>query len=167
MRKIKDILRLRHEAKLSYRGIAQALDIGYGTVVDYLKRADQAQLQWPLPADLDERDLGRLLFPTQARTGQRRFTEPYFPDTYLQLMQKEVTKQLLWQEYRQLHPDDGYSYVQFCHRYLVWLGCQKRSMRQIHLAGEKLFVDYCGPTMPVVNPDTGEVRQAQVFVASL
>ena len=167
MRKIKDILRLRHEAKLTYRGIAQALDIGYGTVVDYLKRADHAQLQWPLPVDLDERDLGRLLFPTQARTGQRRFIEPDFPDTYLQLKQKEVTKQLLWQEYRQLHPDDGYSYAQFCHRYLVWLGCQKRSMRQIHLAGEKLFVDYCGPTMAVVNPDTGEVRQAQVFVAVL
>ena len=69
MRKIKDILRLRYEAKLSYRGIAQALDIGYGTVVDYLKRADQARLQWPLPTHLDERDLGRLLFPTQARTG--------------------------------------------------------------------------------------------------
>ena len=79
MRKIKDILRLRHEAKLSYRDIAQALDIGYGTVVDYLKRADQAQLQWPLSADMDERDLGRLLFPTQPRTGQRRFTEPDFP----------------------------------------------------------------------------------------
>ena len=101
MRKIKDILRLRHEAKLSYRDIAQALDIGYGTVVDYLKRADQAQLQWPLPTSMNERDLGRLLFPTQARTGQRRFVEPDFPDTHVQLKQKEVTKQLLWQEYRQ------------------------------------------------------------------
>lgn len=69
MRKIKDILRLRHEAKLSYRGIAQALNIGYGTVVDYLKRAEQAQLAWPLPADMRERDLGRLLFPTQPLTG--------------------------------------------------------------------------------------------------
>jgi len=78
-----------------------------------------------------------------------------------------VTKQLLWQEYRQCHPDDGYSYAQFCHRYRVWLGCQQRSMRQIHRAGEKLFVDYCGPTMAIVNPDTGECRQAQLFVAVL
>lgn len=167
MRKIKDILRLRYEAKLSYRGIAQALDIGYGTVVDYLTRAKQAQLAWPLPVEMDEHSLARLLFPTQPVTGQRRFTEPDFPTVHQELKRKGVTKHLLWQEYRQQHPDDGYSYAQFCHRYLQWLGKQKRSMRQIHRAGEKLFVDYCGPTMPVVNPDTGEIRQAQVFVAVL
>jgi len=74
---------------------------------------------------------------------------------------------LLWQEYREQYPDDGYSYAQFCHRYLQWLGYQKRSMRQTHAAGEKLFVDYCGPTMAVVNPDTGEIRTAQIFVAVL
>ncbi|WP_197473233.1 IS21 family transposase, partial [Oleiphilus sp. HI0123] len=165
MRKIKDILRLRHEAGLSYRGIAQALNIGYGTVVDYLKRADQAGLSWPVPEEMAERDLARMLFPSQAATGQRRFVEPDFPQVHQDLKQKTVTKQLLWQEYRQQNPDNGYSYAQFCHRYLEWLGCQKRSMRQIHRAGEKLFVDYCGPTMPVVNPDTGEVRQAQIFVA--
>ncbi len=69
---------------------------------------------------------------------------------------KGVTLLLLWQEYRERHGPDGYSYAQFCHRYRVWQGGQKRSMRQTHRAGEKLFVDYCGPTMPVVNPDTGE-----------
>ena len=167
MRKIKDILRLRHEAGLSYRGISSALNIGYGTVVDYLNRAKLANISWPLPADTCERDLGRLLFPTQPLTGQRRFAEPDFPSIHLELKRKGVTKQLLWQEYRQRHSDDGYSYAQFCHRYKSWLGCQQRSMRQIHQAGEKLFVDYCGPTMTVVNPDTGEARQAQVFVAVL
>ena len=105
MRKIKDILRLRYEAGLSYRGIAQALNIGYGTVVDYLERAKQAELSWPLPADLHERDLGRLLFPTQSLTGQRRFTEPDFPTIHQELKRKGLTKQLLWQEYRQQHPD--------------------------------------------------------------
>ena len=74
MRKIKDILRLRHEAKLSYRGIAQALDIGYGTVVDYLKRADQAQLQWPLPDAMDERDLGLLWSSNFGHSAKRRFS---------------------------------------------------------------------------------------------
>ena len=167
MRKIKDILRLRHEAGLPYRGIANALNIGYGTVVDYLNRAEQAGLGWPIPETLHERDLGRLLFPTQAATGQRRFAEPDFPAVCQELKRKGVTKLLLWQEYRQQHPDDGYSYAQFCHRYRVWLGCQQRSMRQAHRAGEKLFVDYCGPTLPIVNPDTGEYRQAQVFVAVL
>jgi transposase len=167
MRKIKDILRLRHEAGLPYRGIANALNIGYGTVVDYLNRAEQAGLAWPLPEGMLERDLGRLLFPTQAITGQRRFAEPDFPVVCQELKRKGVTKLLLWQEYRQRHPDDGYCYAQFCHRYRVWLGCQQRSMRQIHRAGEKLFVDYCGPTMTIVNPDTGEYREAQIFVAVL
>ena len=167
MRKIKEILRLRHEAGLPYRGIANALNIGYGTVVDYLNRAEQAGLAWPIPEGMNERDLGRLLFPTQAATGQRRFTEPDFPEVCQELKRKGVTKLLLWQEYRQRHPDDGYSYAQFCHRYRAWLGCQQRSMRQIHLAGEKLFVDYCGPTMTIVNPDTGEFREAQIFVAVL
>jgi len=167
MRKIKDILRLRHEAQLSIRGIAQALNIGYGTVVDYLNRAERAGVKWPLPAELLERDLGRLLFPTQPATGQRRFTEPDFPYVHRELKRKGVTKQLLWQEYRQQHPDDGYSYAQFCHRYRVWAGQQQRSMRQLHKAGEKLFIDYCGPTMPIVNPDNGECRFAQIFVAVL
>jgi len=167
MRKIKDILRLRYEAGLPYRGIASALNIGYGTVVEYLNRAQQAGLGWPIPAGLTERDLGRKLFPTQAVTGQRRFVEPDFPAVCQELKRKGVTKLLLWQEYRQCHPDDGYSYAQFCHRYRVWLGCQQRSMRQVHRAGEKLFVDYCGPTLAIVNPDTGEFRQAQIFVAVL
>ena len=167
MRKIRDILRLRYEAGLAYRGIANALNIGYGTVVDYLKRAERAGLGWPIPEGLMERDLGRLLFPTQAVTGQRRFKEPDFPTVCVELKGKGVTKLLLWQEYRQQHADDGYSYAQFCHRYRVWLGCQRRSMRQVHRAGEKLVVDYCGPTMAIVNPDAGEYRQAQIFVAVL
>ena len=167
MRKIREILRLRYEAGLAYRGIANALNIGYGTVVDYLRRAERAGLSWPIPDGLVERDLGRLLFPTQAVTGQRRFVEPHFPTVCVELKGKGVTKLLLWQEYRQQHADDGYSYAQFCHRYRVWLGCQQRSMRQVHRAGEKLFVDYCGPTMTIVNPDTGECRQAQIFVAVL
>ncbi len=167
MRKITDILRLRYQAGLSLRGIAQALNIGYGTVADYLKRADQVGLSWPIPADLGERELGRLLFPTQPVIGHRRFIEPDFPTIHQSLKHKGVTRQLLWQEYRQQYSDDGYSYAQFCHRYLQWLGYQQRSMRQTHRAGEKLFVDYCGPTMSVVNPDTGEIRSAQIFVAVL
>jgi len=167
MRKIRDILRLRHEAGLSYRGIAQALNIGYGTVVDYLTRAALAGLGWPIPEEMGERELGRLLFPTQSITGQRRFVEPDFLSLREELKDKRMTRQLLWQEYRQQHPDNGYSYAQFCHRFKEWLARQKRSMRQIHLAGEKMFVDYCGPTLPVVNPDSGELRFAQVFVAVL
>lgn len=167
MRKIKEVLRLSREAGLSQRGIAQALHLGLGTVSTYLKRAQQAGVGWPLPAEMDERTLGRLLFPSQPATGQRRFVEPLFPKVHHELKHKGVTLQLLWQEYRQQYPEEGYSYAQFCHRYRVWLGRQQRSMRQRHRAGEKLFVDYCGPTMSIVNPDTGESREAQVFVAVL
>jgi len=167
MRKIKEVLRLHHAVGLSRRGISQSLHIGYGSVANYLTRAEKAGISWPLPEDMDERTLGRLLFPSQPQTGQRRFVEPDYPAVHSELKQKGVTKLLLWQEYRQQYPDDGYSYAQFCHRYKEWVGCQQRSMRQLHRAGEKLFVDYCGPTMPVVNPDTGEVRQTQIFVAVL
>ncbi len=167
MRKMKEVLRLSVETGLSQRGIAQALNLGLGTVSTYLKRAREAGIDWPLPAELDERTLGRLLFPSQSAAGQRRFIEPDFPQMHQELKRKGVTKQLLWQEYRQQYPDDGYSYAQFCHRYRTWLDRQQRSMRQVHRAGEKLFVDYCGPTLSVVNPDTGECREVQIFVAVL
>jgi transposase len=167
MRKIKDILRLRHQLMMSYRDIAQALDIGYGTVVEYLERAEHANLGWPLPEELTERDLAIALFPSQPRTGQRRFVEPDFAAVRQELARKGVTKLLLWQEYRQCHQDDGYSYAQYCHRYAQWLKTQQLSMRQVHLAGEKMFVDYCGPTIAITDPDTGELRTAQIFVAVL
>jgi len=167
MRKIKDVLRLFYEVKLSQRAIARSLGIGLGTVSTYLQRARTAGVSWPLPAELQERDLGRLLFPSQPASGQRRFIEPDYPTVVLELKRKGVTKLLLWQEYRQQHPDDGYSYAQFCHRYRLWLGRQQRSMRQVHRAGEKLFIDYCGPTVAVVNADTGDIRDAQIFVAVL
>jgi len=167
MRKIKEVLRLHYEAGLSRRAISDSQNVSYGSVANYLQRAELAGIRWPLPADMDERTLGRLLFPSQPVTGQRRFVELDFPQMHQELKRKGVTRQLLWQEYREQHPSQGYSYAQFCHRYLEWLSCQQRSLRRTHRAGEKLFVDYCGPTMSVVNPDTGEIRQAQIFVAVL
>ena len=82
-----------------------------------------------------------------------------------ELTGKNVTKHLLWEEYTQQYPNSSYSYSQYCHHLGVWLAKQKRSMRQIHKAGETLFVDYAGQTIPIVNGTTGEVRHAQVFVA--
>lgn len=140
MRKIHEVLRLKHQSKLSLRAIARTVNIGYGSVVSYLQRADAAGISWPLPPDMDERTLGRLLFPSQPAKGPRRFVEPDFSTVQRELKHKGVTKLLLWQEYRQQHPERGYSYAQYCHRYSLWLGKQKRSMRQTHLAGEKLFI---------------------------
>ena len=167
MRKIKQILQLHYESGLSRRTIAATAGASYGSVANYLNRAEKAGISWPLPDNMDERDLGRLLFPSQKAKGKRRFTDPDFPQIQEDLKLKTTTKLLLWEEYRQAHPKDGYSYAQFCHRYKVWSQKQSYSMRQIHRAGEKLFVDYCGPTVPVVNPDTGECYGAQIFVAVL
>lgn len=167
MRKIKQILQLHYESGLSRRAISVAVGTSYGSVANYLNRAETSGISWPLPDDMDERELGRLLFPSQPASSSRRFIEPDFPRIHQELKQKGVAKLLLWEEYRQAHPNDGYSYAQFCHRYNVWQGKQSCSMRQTHHAGEKLFVDYCGPTVPIVNPDTGECSNAQIFVAVL
>ena len=78
MRKIKEALRLHHEAGLSRRVVAQALNISYGRAVNSLNRAHEAGLDWPLPEGIDERTLGRMLFPTQPLTEQRRFSQPDF-----------------------------------------------------------------------------------------
>ena len=166
MRKLKEILRLHHASGLSRRSVAAALNIAYGTVVNYLNRAQAANLSWPLPDDLDDDSLSRLLF-RRAPTGPRRFVEPDCVMMHQELKRKGVTKQLLWEEYKQIQGERGYQYSQFCHRYRQWCAKQKRSMRQEHRAGEKLFVDYCGPTVAIVNPDTGEFKKAQIFVAVL
>jgi hypothetical protein len=99
---------------------------------------------------MDEHALSLLFSPSQKVSGQRRCVEPDYPTSHQELKRKGETKQLLWQEYREQYPSDGYSYARLCHRYKEWLGYQKRSMRQIHRAGEKLFVDYCGPTMDII-----------------
>jgi transposase len=170
MRKIQAVLRLHYEAGLSRRQIARTQNIGYGTVTNYLQRARVAGVNWPLPPDLDEAALERLLFPettTDTPGSQRRFAQPDYPRIHQELKSVGMTKQLAWEEYKQIHPDDGYSYSQFCHRYQAWLGLQQRSMRQTHVAGEKVFVDYCGPTVPIVDGQTGTFKNAQVFVAVL
>jgi transposase len=167
MRKIKDVLRLRHTAGLSYRQIAASLQIAYGAVVRYLQRAEAVGLGWPLPEGLREEEIEALLFG--ARVPQHRATRsvPDFATIHQELQRKGVTLQLLWEEYRTSSAGPHYSYPQFCARYRTWRQTLKRSLRQVHHAGEKLFVDYCGPTVPIIDGLTGAVRAAQIFVAVL
>jgi len=107
---------------------------------------------------------------SQAGTGCRAvlaFAPPDFPNTQQELSTKGMTLLLLWQEYRESHSDNGYSYSHYCNRYKDWLGTLKRSMRQVHVVGEKCFVDYAGKTVPIVNAATGEITNAKIFVAVL
>ena len=110
-------------------------------------------------------ELEGLLFPSVAKPAA--FAEPGHFSLHQALKRKGVTLQLLWSEYVAVHGERAYRYSQFCHRYHQWRAAQKRSMRQHHRAGEKLFIDYAGPTVEVIDRATGEVREAQVFVAVL
>jgi transposase len=164
MRKIREVLRLKHEAGLSTRQIAACTRMGRTTVIDYLRRVEQAGLDWPLDEKLSDEALERLLFPPLA-VGRAR-DEPDWAALDAELRRKGVTLMLLWQEYKANHPE-GYQYSRFCERYRLWKNSVDLVMRQHHRVGEKLFVDYAGQTVPVIDPTTGEERQAQVFVAVL
>ena len=165
MRKIRDILRLKHENKLANRQIAKSLSVPKSTVADHLTRARMAGLKWPLPDDVDETTLERLLFPPPPSASVQR-PMPDFANVHQELKRKGVTLLLLWQEHKSENPD-GYQYTRFCDLYRDFKGKLNLSMRQVHIAGEKMFVDYCGLTVDVIDRTTGEVREAQVFVAVL
>ena len=166
MRKIKEILRLKFESGLSHERIAAATGVSKGAVTKYVQRAREAQLPWPLPADMDEDQLEALLFP-RTPLGVVRYAEPDLARIHQELKRKGVTLQLLWEEYEEAHPGQAYRYSQFCVHYKRFQGSLKRSMRQVHRAGDKLFIDYSGDTVAVIDGDTGEVRCAEIFVAVL
>jgi transposase len=166
MRKIREILRLKWECGLSRRQIAESCQVARPTVTDYLERATAVGLFWPLPADLDESALERLLFPTAPQQPEPTRPMPEWAEVHSELQRKGMTLFLLWQEYKAQHPN-GYSYTWFCTRYQAWAQKLDLVMRHDHRAGEKLFVDYAGQTVPVQDPRSGEIRQAQIFVAVL
>ncbi|WIG97987.1 IS21 family transposase [Myxococcus sp. SDU36] len=166
MRKLRELFRLRFEAKLTTRSIAASLGIGNGTVCDYLGRARVAKLPWPLPPELDDdAALAALLFPDDAKALAER-PEPDWARVHAELKKKGVTKLLLWQEYLEAVPG-GYQYSRFCERYGRWLATASVTLRQEHRAGEKCFVDFSGDGVQVVDAATGEVRVAKLFVAVL
>ncbi|HCV19829.1 MAG TPA: IS21 family transposase [Alteromonas sp.] len=167
MRKIREVLRLHFSAELSIREIHRSTKVSVGSIQTLLSKAKVMNLSWPLPDELDDTQLARRFYPQADTRHAKRFQEPDWADLRKQLSRKGVTKLLLWEEYTQQYPNRCYSYSQFCDRYLHWLKKQRRSMRQHHRAGDVLFVDYAGQTMPVVNPQTGEIRYAQIFVAAM
>lgn len=165
MSKIKEVLRLKFDCHLSNRSIAACLNIGCSTICDIMARFRRSQLVWPLPEAITEEEFSTLLYTGRCRDSNRCM--PDFRRCHQELKRKGMTKILLWQEYLQETGQQAYGYSQFCALYNGWLKLQKRSMRQHHVAGDKLFLDFCGPTIPLVNPNTGEVRQAHIFVATL
>tara|TARA_B110000503_G_scaffold130096_1_gene203079 strand:+ start:241 stop:1761 length:1521 start_codon:yes stop_codon:yes gene_type:complete len=167
MRKIRDVLRLRHAGGLSVRQISRSTKISVGSIQKLLTKAKSLELTWPVPDNLDDNQLARLFYPSADTQTSTHFHIPHWPNVHQELKRAHVTKQLLWEEYTQAFPNRCLSYSRFCDRYRLWRAKQKRSMRQHHRAGEKCFVDYCGPTVPIISGSTGEIKQAQVFVAVL
>jgi transposase len=163
MRKIKEVLRLSWACGLSFRKVAEATGVSRPTVGEYVRRAVDAGLSWPLPPELDDGALEQRLFPPPPPADTPR-PPPDWAWVHQELKRKGVTLFLLWSEYRQQHPD-GYQYSWFCQHYRAWRGRRDLVMRQDHRAGEKLFIDYAGQTVGIVDAATGEIRQAQIFVA--
>jgi transposase len=166
MRKVTEVLRLKWSSKFSDRQIARSCAMARSTVADYVRRAEAAGLSWPLPEGLDEASLERRLFPPPPTIPAEQRPLPVWAHTHRELKRKGVTLFLLWQEYKETYPE-GYQYSRFCELYRAWQGKLDIVMRQEHRAGEKLFVDYAGQTVPVIDRTSGEQRQAQLFVAVL
>jgi transposase len=165
MRRIIEVLRLAAGGR-SQREIARAVGAGRTTVGEYLKRAEKAGISWPLPPDWDAAALEQALFPPPPALSATSRGVPDWAHVHQELKRKGVTLFLLWEEYKTAHPD-GFQYSWFCKHYRAWAGQVDLVMRQSHRAGETLFVDYAGQTVPVIDRATGETREAQVFVAVL
>ena len=166
MRRLRELLRLKHDAGLSHRAIAQACAVGLGTVTTYLQRVAAAGLSWPLPDDMDDAALEARVFARPAVRSARDRVVPDWSQLHQELKKPGVTLSLLWLEYRARHPA-GYGYSQFCERYRRWARALKPSMRQVHRAGEKLFVDFSGKRPSLVDATTGEVVVVELFVGVL
>ena len=168
MRKIRDIVRLHFDCRQSANQIAKNIGVARSVVQECLRRVKSEQLAWPLPPELDDFQLENLLY------GYRKLPDalpqPDWKYIHQELRKKGVTRELLWLEYQEAEQAKGLEvicYAHFCKQYKAWLKKLNLVMRQDHTGGEKLFVDFAGPTIPVIDPETGEVKQAQLFVAVL
>jgi transposase len=165
MRRIREILRMCWDLKLGQSQVARILGQSSSTVNRMIHNAVAAGLSWPLPPELDDTTLERLLYPPPNARPQTR-VEPDWQYIHEQLKLKGVTIVLLWQEYKEQHPD-GYQQTQFYQRYRDWRDQLNISMRQTHRAGEKTFSDFAGAKFKIIDPATGEVEYAYLFISAL
>ena len=166
MRKIREVLRLRLGHKLPQRAVAQSLKLSQGAIHSYLSRARRAGLGWPLPDELDDERLEALLFPPPPDVAADQRPVPDWSAVHRELRRPNMTLALLCEEYRS-NAAAGFSYSWFCEQYREWAGRLKPTMRQVHTAGERLFVDFAGHTMEVIDGASGEINRAEIFVAVL
>lgn len=170
MRKLREIIRLKFETKLRNRAIGRALKISASTVSYYVRASEKAGIGWPIPEGLDDVALWARIAPhcEQIKTTPRCFVIPDWNIVQLELKKKCANKQLLWEEYAETYGQQAYSYSQYCRHYKTWLKQQKITLRQVHHAGEKMFIDYAGERIAIYHKSTGRVDfEAYLFVAVL
>ena len=166
MRKIREVLRLTHELGLSVRQVKDATGVGKTAVNEYVSRARVIGITWPIPAEISDAELERRLFtPAGFHDGPTR-TAPDWSKVHEELKRRGVTLMTLWEEHR-AECADGHGYSRFCELYSEWRKRLSPTMRQTHVAGDKLFVDWAGDTVSIVDPMTGEVHEAHLFIAAL
>lgn len=166
MRRVREMLRLRLDAQLSVQEVARRTGVARSTLREMLHRFAASELPWPLPLELSDRSLEQKLYGAAgSKQGHRRRPEPDWAGLNRELKKKHVTLQILWDEYIEAHPD-GYRYSRFCELYRSWEARLPVTMRQTHLGGDKLFVDYAGDLVPViVDRRSGKTQGAHIFVA--
>jgi transposase len=165
MRKVRDVLRLRHTLGMSFRQISEATGVGKTVVGEYVRRAGVIGVTWPVPEEIDDAELERRLFPPAGETALPRPAIDW-RKVHAEMKRPSVTLVLLWEEYR-AEQADGYGYSRFCDLYGEWRRTISATMRQTHPAGEKLFVDFAGDTVAVLDQITNAERPAHIFVAAL
>jgi len=167
MKKIRQVLKLHYEQQYSQRKIAQYIGISRDSVSDYITRAIVANISWPLPEEMDDVKLEEYLFPSMSVKQPLNFPEPNCTIIHQEMKTKGATLKVLHEEYLSMHDGQGLGYSTFCERYRNFKQALSPVMRQTHIAGEKVFVDYAGPTMSIVDLQTGYSQSAQIFVGVL
>ena len=166
MRKVREILRLSLNQGLAQREVANSCNVSQSSVNKYFQQAQLARLSYEEVCGLDDLQLAKRFGIRTRSENHKVYPIPDFEYIHKEMKKKGVTLQLLWEEYKEEHPD-GYQSSMFCILYRRWQKKLTPVLRQVHMAGEKLFVDYAGQTVPITNPKSGQVRQAQIFVGVL
>jgi transposase len=164
MRKIREVLRLTHEHKLSIRQVSKATGVGKTSVGEFVVRAKVIGITWPIPPEISDAELeARLFTPAGFHQGPTR-PVPDWAKVHQELKRRHVTLMILWEEYR-AEVSNGHGYSRYCELYAEWKRCLSATMRQTHLAGDKLFVDWAGDKVPIIDQLSGKVHEASIFVA--
>ena len=161
MRRIRDVLRLS-AAGMSKRQIAASLGVSATAARESIRRARRAGLAWPLPDEASDEELELRLYPPPTAAAKNRRPQPIWAAIHSELRRPGVTLQLLWEEHRAVHPD-GYGYSRFCELYRSWEARLSPTMRQNHIAGERMFVDYSGTKLQLIERTTGEILTAELW----